>query len=172
MPGQLHRPIKTLGVLTGGGGVPGLNAAIKTLVYRASSMDIRVMGILSGWEGITYLDRNQEYDALIFREDDPTTWTGSYLMPLNLLNTRTIDRQGGTILRSTRTNPAKVRVGDLPAHLKHHGEGHNESSQVDLTTEVLANLEFLELDGLIVMGGDDTLSYGTILAEKGLPIWG
>src|SRR5581483_1532052 len=172
MPGQLQHPVKALGVLTGGGDVPGLNAAIKALVYRAEAMDIRMTGILSGWEGITYLDRSQEHDALIFREDDPSTWRGSYLMPLNRLNTRTIDRRGGTILHSTRTNPAKIRVGDLPANLQQYSEGRNPNERIDLTNEVLANLEFLDLDGLVVIGGDDTLSYGAVLASKGVPIWG
>ena len=172
MPGQIQRPIKAIGVLTGGGDVPGLNAAIKTLVYRARSMDISVMGILSGWEGITYLDRQRERSELVFKEDDPATWNGSYLLPLNMLNTRTIDRRGGTILHSTRTNPAKTRVGDLPPNLKYYGEGREPNERVDLTKEVLANIEFLGLDGLVVIGGDDTLSYGAVLAAQGVPVWG
>ncbi len=172
MPGQLQRPVKALGILTGGGDVPGLNAAIKALVYRASSMDISMMGILSGWEGITYLNRDRGREALIFREDDPNTWRGGYLRPLHRLNTRTIDRSGGTILHSTRTNPARIRVKDLPPHLQRYARGHAPNDQVDLTDEVLANIEFLGLDGLVVIGGDDTLSYGAVLAERGVPIWG
>jgi len=159
-------------VLTGGGDVPGLNAAIKALVYRADAMDISVTGLRAGWEGITYLERARGRDALIFRPDGPSTWQGCYLMPLNRLNTRTIDRQGGTILQSTRTNPAKKRVGDLPLHLSAHGIGHGPDDRVDLTNEVLANMSFLELDGLVVIGGDDTLSYGAVLAAKGVPVWG
>jgi len=172
MPGQLQRPIKKLGVLTGGGDVPGLNAAIKALVYRAPVLGISVLGILSGWEGITYLDRNREYEALIFREDTPSTWRSGYLMPLSPLNTRTIDRRGGTILHSTRTHPAKIRVADLPPNLKHYAQGRGPNEQVDLTGEVLANIEFLGLDGLVVIGGDDTLGYGAVLAAQGVPIWG
>jgi 6-phosphofructokinase 1 len=159
-------------VLTGGGDVPGLNAAIKALVYRADAMDISVTGLRAGWEGITCLERARGRDALIFRPDEPSTWQGSYLMPLNRLNTRTIDRQGGTILQSTRTNPAKKRVGDLPPHLAAYGIGHGADDRVDLTDEVLANMSFLELDGLVVIGGDDTLSYGALLAAKGVPVWG
>src|SRR3982074_872518 len=117
MPVQLSRPIRSLGVLTGGGDVPGLNAAIKALVYRAETLGIRIMGLRTGWEGITYLDRSRGRDALIYDPEDPNTWQGNYLMPLNRLNTRTIDRQGGTFLQSTRTNPARVRVGDLPPTL-------------------------------------------------------
>ncbi|MFL5627972.1 MAG: 6-phosphofructokinase [Ktedonobacteraceae bacterium] len=172
MPQQTTGPIRALGVLTGGGDVPGLNAAIKALTYRAETMNIRIIGLRAGWEGITYLDRSRKREALIFRPEDPQTWQSSYLMPLNRLNTRTIDRQGGTILQSTRTNPARTRVGELPPHLKSYATDHALDNRVDLTDEVLANMEFLELDGLVVIGGDDTLSYGAILAAKGVPVWG
>lgn len=172
MPGQTTSPIRTLGVLTGGGDVPGLNTAIKALVYRAEPMGIHVTGLRAGWEGITYLDRARGREGLIFRLDQPSTWQGSYLMPLTRMNTRTIDRQGGTILQSTRTNPANMRVGELPPHLAAYGADHKPNDRVDLTQEVLANLSFLQLDGLVVIGGDDTLSYGAILASKGVPVWG
>lgn len=172
MPSQTSSPIRTLGVLTGGGDVPGLNAAIKALVYRADYLGIRVTGLRAGWEGITYLDRSRGRDNLIFHSDDPNTWKGSYLMPLNRLNTRDIDRLGGTILQSTRTNPASVRVGDLPPHLSAPTASHSPNDRLDFTEEVLANLNFLELDGLVVIGGDDTLSYAAVLASKGVPVWG
>src|SRR5437588_2784921 len=172
MPGQLSSPIRALGVLTGGGDVPGLNAAIKALVYSTEPLGIRVTGLRAGWEGITFLERSRGREALIFRPEDPDTWKGGYIMPLNRLNTRTIDRQGGTFLQSTRTNPARTRVGDLPPYLASYGANHAPDDRVDLTNEVLANLSFLELDGLVVIGGDDTLSYGAILASKGVPIWG
>jgi 6-phosphofructokinase len=172
MPKQLASKIRSLGVLTGGGDVPGLNAAIKALVYRAEPLGIRVVGLREGWAGITYLDRSRGYDQLVFNVNEPGTWRTNYLMPLNRLNTRTIDRQGGTILQSTRTNPARVKVGDLPEHLRSYGEGHSPDERVDLTAEVIKNLEFLELDGLVVIGGDDTLSFGAVLAEHGIPTWG
>src|SRR5207244_7295805 len=159
MPGQISKPVRALGVLTGGGDVPGLNPAIKALVYRAEPMGIRIIGLRAGWEGITYIERSRNRDALIFRPEEPGTWQGSYLVPLNRLNTRTIDRQGGTILQSTRTNPARIRVGDLPPHLAAYGVGRSPSEHVDLTNEVVANIDFLGLDGLVVIGGDDTLSY-------------
>ena len=73
MPEQVSRPIRSLGVLTGGGDVPGLNAAIKALVYRAEPLGIRVVGLRAGWEGITLLDRSRGEEALIFRQDDPDT---------------------------------------------------------------------------------------------------
>jgi 6-phosphofructokinase len=172
MPGHTTQPIRALGILTGGGDVPGLNPAIKAVVYRAEPLGVRIMGLRAGWEGITFLDRNQGQESLIFRADAPNTWQGGYLMPLNRLNTRTIDRTGGTILQSTRTNPAKMRVGDLPPHLAAYGAGHGPDDRVDLTPEVLANLQFLGLDGLIVIGGDDTLSYAAVLAAQGVPVWG
>ncbi len=149
MPGRISKPISSIGVLTGGGDVPGLNVAIKALVYRAENMGIRVMGLRAGWEGITYLDRARGLDALIFRDEDPATWKSSYLMPLERLNTRNIDRQGGTILQSSRTNPANTRVSDLPSNLQAYAEGRRLDERVDLTQEVLANLEFLELDGIL-----------------------
>ncbi len=172
MLAQTSHSIRSLGVLTGGGDVPGLNPAIKALVYRAEPIGIRVTGLRAGWEGITLLDRSRSRDNLIFQPLQPETWQGSYLMPLNRLNTRTIDRQGGTILQSTRTNPARIRVGDLPPHLAARGAGHSPDERIDLTDEVLANIDFLGLDGLVVIGGDDTLSYAAILAAKGVPVWG
>jgi len=171
MPGHVTRPIRSIGVLTGGGDVPGLNAAIKALVYRAETMGIRVMGLRAGWEGITFLDRSLGQDALIFHEEDPNTWKQGYLLPLTRLNTRSIDRLGGTILQSTRTNPANTKVSELPLHLRTYGEGRKGSDRVDLTREVLTNLEFLGLDGLVAIGGDDTLSYGARLIAEGFPVW-
>jgi ATP-dependent phosphofructokinase / diphosphate-dependent phosphofructokinase len=171
MPGHVTKPIRSIGVLTGGGDVPGLNAAIKALVYRAETMGIRVMGLRAGWEGITFLDRSLGQDALTFHEEDPNTWKQGYLLPLTRLNTRSIDRLGGTILQSSRTNPANTKVGDLPAHLRAYSEGRKASERVDLTKEVLANLEFLGLDGLVAIGGDDTLSYGARLISEGFPVW-
>ncbi len=164
--------VRRLGILTGGGDVPGLNAVIKAVVYRAEHMGIGILGLRAGWEGITYMDRSRGVDALTFRVEDAGTWQGGYLFPLNSLNTRTIDRLGGTILQSTRTNPAKVKVGDLPTHLTEYGKGHAPDDRVDLTSVVLSNIEFLGLDGIIVIGGDDTLSYGARLHAEGVPVWG
>ena len=171
MPGQTSKPIRKLGVLTGGGDVPGLNAAIKALVYRAEAMGIQFMGLRAGWQGITFLDRSRKIEEQIFRTEDPATWHECYLVPLTRLNTRTIDRQGGTFLQSSRTNPARTKVADLPPHLARHGTGHVPEDRVDLTDEVVANMEYLGLDGLVAIGGDDTLSYGAVLAARGVPVW-
>ncbi len=79
MPEHVSSPIRSLGVLTGGGDVPGLNAAIKALAYRAEPMGIRVVGLRAGWEGITFLDRSRKYEDLIFNESDEKTWKGGYV---------------------------------------------------------------------------------------------
>src|SRR5512134_2401877 len=95
---------KRIGILTGGGDVPGLNSVIKTVVYRGSEMDAEVVGIRRGWEGLTHVNL-----------EDPAS-RSRYILPLNRENTRTIDRTGGTFLHSSRTNPAKMK--SLPDHLK------------------------------------------------------
>ena len=172
MPGKTQRPIRSLGVLTGGGDVPGLNAAIKALAYRAETMGIHIMGLREGWKGITYLNRSHSIESQIFNHEVPITWQEGYLMPLHRRNTRTIDRRGGTFLQSSRTNPASVPVSNLPPHLKSYAEGRAPGDHVDLTAEVLANMDFLKLDGLVVIGGDDTLSYGAKLSVKDVPVWG
>jgi ATP-dependent phosphofructokinase / diphosphate-dependent phosphofructokinase len=172
MPAKLSSPIRRLGVLTGGADVPGINAAIKALVYRAQDNGIGVLGLRGGWEGITFLDRSLGRDRLTFRFDEPETWQQGYIVPLTRLSTRTIDRQGGTILESTRTDPGNVQAGGLPPHLASYGEGRKPEERVDLTAEVLENMRFLELDGLVVIGGEGTQNFGAVLAAKGVPVWG
>jgi 6-phosphofructokinase 1 len=171
MVGQLQKPPRRLGILTGGGDVPGLNAAIKSVVYRAEPQGIEVLGLRAGWQGITFLNRDIGIEAQEYKLDDASTWENCYIRTLSRLKTRSIDRHGGTILQSTRTNPARVRVGDLPPHLAASGEGHSPEDRLDLTDEVIKNIEFLKLDGLIVIGGDDTLSFASTLAGLGVPVW-
>src|SRR5678816_3623081 len=94
--------VKRVGILTGGGDVPGLNSVIKTVVYRGSEIGCEVIGIRRGWEGLTHVNL-----------EDPAS-RSRYILPLNRENTRTIDRTGGTYLYTTRTNPAKMkRVPDF-----------------------------------------------------------
>jgi 6-phosphofructokinase len=171
MLGQLQRPPRRLGILTGGGDVPGLNAAIKSVVYRAEPQGIDVVGLRAGWQGITFLDRSLSIEAQEYRLDDSSTWESCYIRTLSRLKTRSIDRHGGTILQSTRTNPANVRVADLPPHLADKAAGHAPDDRIDLTDELIKNIEYLSLDGLIVIGGDDTLSYAAKLAALGVPVW-
>src|SRR6267378_5376046 len=94
---------KRIGILTGGGDVPGLNAVIKSVTYRGSENDIEVIGLRRGWEALTHVNL-----------EDPAS-RSHYIIPLNRDNTRTIDRSGGTVLHSSRTNPSKMKK--LPDHL-------------------------------------------------------
>jgi ATP-dependent phosphofructokinase / diphosphate-dependent phosphofructokinase len=158
---------KRIGILTGGGDVPGLNAIIKTVTYRGSEDDIEVVGLRRGWEALTHLNL-----------DDPAS-KSHYLIPLNRENTRIIDRRGGTVLHSSRTNPSKMKklpdhlVGkDIPVAESTKGgiETKTKSKTWDLTGRVLANLSGLGIEHLIAIGGDDTLSYADKLNGLGVKI--
>src|SRR5579862_7546660 len=139
---------KRIGILTGGGDVPGLNSVIKEVVYRGTENDCDVIGIRRGWEGLTHLNM----------DDAPSQQ--HYIMPLSRSNTRTIDRYGGPILHSSRTNPLKTRK--LPEFLASEGIPSQDGAW-DLSRHVLRNLEKLRLDYLVAIGGDDTLSYAAHL---------
>ena len=93
---------KRIGILTGGGDVPGLNSVIKSVVYRSTELGYDVLGIRRGWEGLTHLRPGSPSDS-------------DYVRPLDRDNTRTIDRTGGTWLHTSRTNPRKMHRGTLPA---------------------------------------------------------
>jgi ATP-dependent phosphofructokinase / diphosphate-dependent phosphofructokinase len=152
---------KRIGILTGGGDVPGLNSVIKTVTYRSSENDIEVIGLRRGWEALTHLNID---DAESRRR---------YVMPLDRENTRIIDRRGGTVLHSSRTNPAKVTK--LPDHLAGKdfplSQGKAGATNTwDLSKQVVANLSALNIDHLIAIGGDDTLSYAAKLNELGVKI--
>ena len=144
-----------IGILTGGGDVPGLNSVIKEVVYRGTENHCEIVGIRRGWEGLTHLN-----------PDDPAT-KKHYIMPLSRANTRTIDRYGGTILHSSRTNPAKMKA--LPSFLSQQGLVQ-KNDRWNLTPHVLKNLEWLKLDYLIAIGGDDTLSYAAALDKAGVKV--
>ena len=152
-----------IGILTGGGDVPGLNAVIKSVTYRARRDDIEVFGLRRGWEALTHLN-----------VEDPAS-RSRYVMPLNHDNTRTIDRHGGTMLHSSRTNPSNM--SKLPDHLvgknfpvSRGGKGSAATKTWDVTAQVLANLSALGIEHLIAIGGDDTLSYAAKLNELGVRI--
>jgi 6-phosphofructokinase 1 len=154
---------KRIGILTGGGDVPGLNAVIKNVVYRASDNGIEVVGIRRGWEGLTHVNF-----------DDPAS-TARYIMPLSRENTRTVDRTGGTFLHSSRTNPSKMKK--LPEFLQGSSFPQSEftkkdvsSTVFDMSAQVLKNLEKLGMDYLIAIGGDDTLSYAATLDKLGYKV--
>ena len=150
---------KHIGILTGGGDVPGLNSVIKSAVYRAREMDRPVIGIRRGWEGLTHSNLSQG--------DDPT-----YIRRLTRENTRTIDRSGGTILHTSRTNPQRVHVSKTPTHLSQAEVAAlpTEAHLLDMTAVVLRNLERLDIGTLVVIGGDDTISFASRLHEEGVPV--
>ncbi len=150
---------KFLGILTGGGDVPGLNSVIKSVVHRATKMGLSVLGIRKGWEGLTHLKPDGENDDY-------------YIQSLTRANTRTIDRTGGTILHTSRTNPSRMTGSRLPGHIPAAElEGLQIGEDIyDFTPLVLRNLERLKIDTLISIGGDDTLSYAARLDREGLPL--
>lgn len=154
---------KRIVILTGGGDVPGLNAVIKQVTYRGVGMDYEVVGVRRGWEGLTHLNL------------DDADSKSRYILPLTPLNTRTIDRTGGTFLHSSRTNPAKMK--SLPEHLKgltfptkDIEKAGKVSTVFDVTSQVLKNLEALGADTVIAIGGDDTLSYARRLHDEGVKV--
>jgi 6-phosphofructokinase 1 len=155
--------VKRVGILTGGGDVPGLNSVIKSVVYRGGEIGCDVLGIRRGWEGLTHVNL-----------EDPAS-RARYILPLNRDNTRTIDRTGGTFLHTTRTNPAKMKqVPDFlnptsfsTAQVTKDGK---TSTVYDLTPQVIKNLEKLGLEYLVAIGGDDTLSYAAKLDQSGFKV--
>src|SRR5579864_7564374 len=154
---------KRIGILTGGGDVPGLNAVIKSVGYRGAEIECEVIGIRRGWEGLTHVDLN-----------DPAS-KARYILPLNRENTRTIDRTGGTYLHTSRTNPTKMKK--VPPALEGQTFASKESTKkgvtstvFDVTPAVLKNIEILGLGYLIAIGGDDTLSYASELDRKGMKV--
>jgi 6-phosphofructokinase 1 len=144
-----------IGILTGGGDVPGLNPCIKAVVNRVATGDHTVVGIRRGWGGL-----------LGFDPEDPESTPG-LLMPLGPRDVRTIDRTGGTMLHTSRTNPARVARGDAPAFLESPAEG---DGPLDFTPHVLRVIEQQRIDVLIPIGGDDTLSYGLRMHEEGVRV--
>lgn len=150
-----------IGILTGGGDVPGLNPCIKAVVNRAIDEGYEIVGIRRGWGGLLELNT-----------DDPTS-VEKHVLPLNKNAVRTIDRTGGTMLHTSRTHPGKVRPNAVPDFLKDpdHPEAEEaDKSLRDFTPHVMKNLEYLGIDTLIPIGGDDTLSYGERLHSEGIHV--
>jgi 6-phosphofructokinase 1 len=145
-----------LAVLTGGGDVPGLNAAIKAIVTEASARRWKVTGFRRGWSG-----------PLNYDPDDPEG-SRDWVVDLRPDVVRHIDRTGGTVLHTTRTNPSNVRAADLPAFLTARFPDAAATDRVDCTDHVLAALNALKINVLIAIGGDDTLSYGARLHREGV----
>jgi len=152
---------KTLGILTGGGDVPGLNVAIKAVVERALDEGWEVIGIRRGWGGLLHCNL-----------DSPQAGQKNFL-PLTRNLVRTIDRTGGTFLHTSRTNPQRVRADDAPDFLQGTTEpieGEGQEAIHDFTDHILQVLAFLQVDALITIGGDDTLSYAARMHSEGFPV--
>src|SRR5262249_19111463 len=152
--------VKRIGILTGGGDVPGLNSVIKSVVYRSAELGYTVVGLRRGWEALTDVDLQ-----------DPAS-RARYVLPLTRENTRTIDRTGGTYLHTSRTSPARMRK--LPPALAGQefpvATSADGAVTYDVTRAVQRNIDTLHLDHLIAIGGDDTLSYPAQLARPGTPV--
>jgi 6-phosphofructokinase len=151
-------PIRRIGVLTGGGDVPGLNVAIKAVVMRTVDQHIEVFGLRRGWLSL-----------LRINPDDPSS-LGDWTMPLSAERVRTFDRTGGTILHTSRTNPSSVGPDDVPSFVRAADRISTAAGRVDCTRHALRVLEFLGLDALIPIGGDDTLSFACRLHEAGFKV--
>ncbi len=147
-------PKGRIAILTGGGDVPGLNPAIRAITYRAIREGFDVVGIRRGWAGLIEVKRDQEAD------------NSHAVMPLTKDLVESFARTGGTFLHSSRTRPSAVPGKDVPDIMKNRYSGEVN----DLTSEVIANLEFLDVDYLVPIGGDDTLSYGVELERNGVPV--
>jgi 6-phosphofructokinase 1 len=145
-----------IGILTGGGDVPGLNPCIKAVVDRVIYDGHEVVGFRRGWAGLL------EYDI-----DDPEGSRAKHVIPLDLNTVRTIDRTGGTFLHTSRTNPQRVRDKEVPPHLRDQALGEGPH---DFTAHTLEVLDHLGIDAMIPIGGDDTLSYALRLHQEGFPV--
>jgi len=143
----------TIGILTGGGDVPGLNPAIRGVTVRALREGYRVLGIRRGWAGLIEMNRDEALST-------------DFVVDLTENVVNKVGRTGGTFLHTSRTRPSHVPPTSVPVHLR---ETYTNEAN-DLTKEVLANLEHLGIDILIPIGGDDTLSYGVHLHSKGVPV--
>ncbi len=144
----------TIGILTGGGDVPGLNPAIRAITIRALREGYRVLGIRRGWAGLVDLVPEKDADS------------GCCVTTLTEDVVNRAARTGGTFLHTSRTRPSNLPRALVPEHLAHKYSGEIN----DITPDVLRNLEFLGIDTLIPIGGDDTLSYAERLHEEGVGI--
>ena len=148
-------PAMRIGILTGGGDVPGLNPCIKAVVNRVVDDGHQVVGLRRGWAALVQHDL-----------DDPDS-IGEWFQPLTSSTVRTIDRTGGTFLHTSRTNPSRVRASEVPAHL---ADGATGDGPFDFTAYALRVVEALGIDILVPIGGDDTLSYALRMHDEGVPV--
>src|SRR4051794_21482781 len=143
-----------IGILTGGGDVPGLNPAIRSVTFRALREGYQVIGLKRGWAGLVDIVRDKDYD------------NSNNFQVLTEEVVNRAGRTGGTFLHTSRTNPSRVKKDSVPAHLR----DKFSADKNDLTPEVLKNLDWLGIEYLIPIGGDDTLSYGVRLFQEGFKV--
>ncbi|MCU4164913.1 6-phosphofructokinase [Carboxylicivirga caseinilyticus] len=148
------RTPKTIGILTGGGDVPGLNPAIRAVTIRAIHEGYKVIGIRNGWKGVISIN-----PSLPIEDQD-------YCVELTENMVNRLGRTGGTFLHSSRTKANNVHISDIPDHLKPNYKDEFN----DLTDAAVTNLKYLGIDYLIPIGGDDTLSYGVRLHHEGIKL--
>ncbi len=151
---EASRKKGVIGILTGGGDVPGLNPAIRAVTIRALREGYQVIGLRRGWASLVDMVREKDYDN-----------SDNFLYLSEELVNRA-GRTGGTFLHTSRTNPGKIRKENVPQHLR---DTYN-AERNDLTPEVMKNLSWLGIDSIIPIGGDDTLSYAVRLYQEGLRI--
>ena len=150
--------MRRIGILTGGGDVPGLNAAIKSFVWRIADEGHQVIGLRRGWA------------SLLNIVPDPAADNSEWIMALNRLNTRAIDRSGGTILHTSRINPEISKPEHIPPHLESLKGTADERGRYDMTKAALRAIEFLKLDCLVALGGDGTLTFARRLHRENVPL--
>jgi 6-phosphofructokinase len=151
---------KRIAILTGGGDVPGLNAAIKSFVYRLLEDDDHheIVGLRRGWASLLHIVPEAGAD------------NSAWVIPLNRTNTRAIDRSGGTVLHTSRINPSITRPDEIPQHLLSARGEADDQGRYDLTGAALRAIDFLDLDGLVALGGDGTLTFARRLNREGVPL--
>ena len=149
---------RRIAILTGGGDVPGLNAAIRSFVIHANDAGVDVIGLRRGWEALVRIVPEQGAD------------NSRWIIPLDAANTRTIDRSGGTFLHTTRMNPSRARLAQVPPHLTAVAGNQDGDGRFDLTPHALRTIEFLGIEGVVVIGGDGTLAFARRLDAEGVPL--
>ena len=147
-----------IGILTGGGDVPGVNRCLKAFVERVALEGHEVVGIRRGWTGLVDFD-----------PEDPEGSAERSLYALDIERVRTIDRSGGTVLHTSRLDPSRVEAFELPPFLANRQLG---DGPYDLTAHVLAVIDTLQLDAIVAIGGHDTLAYALRLHHEGVPVTG
>jgi 6-phosphofructokinase 1 len=149
---------RRIAILTGGGDVPGLNVAIKAVVTQALNHGIEIIGIRRGWMGLLWLNPEDE------------TSLAECTMALTRETVRTIDRTGGTILHTSRTNPSSTPPDEVPPFVRQEDRCDTSGGKVDCTKHVIRALDFLKVEAVIPIGGDDTLSFACRMHTEGVQV--